>query len=166
MWGKIAGLAFKFLGGNLVKSGVGIAGEFLKRKQKRELNKDELDAKYDLRAMKAGEGSLKDEYLTFITTSPILQMAIGSFAYAIANWHDPEAWFRASAMFIDNLNNISGTYAGLLGAVYTFVFGKGAVGVYQRHQVKKGAIAQKQNGQPEPEPKNKMTDFFDDGGRK
>lgn len=162
----LAGKIFKAVGGGLLKQGLGIAGDVLRRKQKRALNKDEIDAKYDLRTLKAGEGSLKDEYLTLITTAPLLQMFIGSIFYALANWRDPEAWFRASAMFIENVNNISGPYAAMLSAVYTFVFGKGAVGIYQRGKVKMGTIAQRKENGEKPTPKKGLQRFIDEGNRK
>ena len=161
----IAGKIFKAVGGGLLKQGLGVAGDFLKRKQKRQLNKDEIDAKYDLRTLKAGEGSLKDEYLTLITTAPLLQMFVGSIFYALANWRDPEAWFRASAMFIENVNNISGPYAAMLSAVYTFVFGKGAVGIYQRGKVKMSAVAKRQENGQSPRPKKGLHSFIE-GNRK
>ena len=136
----IAGMIFKWLGGKAVQKGISAISGFVKGKLNKAENLDNLDAKYNLRTLKAGEGSLKDEYLTFITTLPIVQMIVGSFVYAFQTPGDPKIWFEAAQMSMQAISDIEGTYATLLYMNYTFVFGKAGMGVAQRHQVKKSII--------------------------
>lgn len=131
---------FKWLGGKAIQKGISAVSEIVKGKTDKAANLDNLDAKYNLRTLKAGEGSLKDEYLTFITTLPIVQMIAGSFVYAWQAPADPKIWFEAAEMSMTAIGNIEGTYATILYMVYTYVFGKAGVGVAQRHQVKKSIL--------------------------
>ena len=138
------GALFKLLGGGVAKTAVkSIAGVFTSKIKKQE-KLDAYDAKYNAEVLKAGKGSLKDEYIIFLMTLPLLLFNAAAIwdAAIVCMAPTPELdcgdALRGSAdWLIATYNNVEGFYLYALGSVLTFVLGKGGASVYHDFQHKK-----------------------------
>ena len=138
------GTILKFLGGGVAKTAIEGVTKIFTRKVKKQEKLDAYDAKYNTEVLKAGKGSLKDEYIIFLMTLPLLLFNAAAIwdATLVCMAPTPEldcgdALRDSADWLIATYNNVEGFYLYALGSVLTFVLGKGGATVYQDFQQKK-----------------------------
>ena len=132
----MVGMLVKLLGGNIIGKVFKAGTKIVKRKFDYQENLDELDARHDIEAVKAGKGSWKDEFLVLLFCAPLWAVIFGALWEAFESG-TPDGWFLAAQKMVDEFNSIDGQYAIVIYTIVAAVFGRGVYKIAQGTQASK-----------------------------